>query len=444
MTVARAPAPTWRAERHAPSLAEVHRSVPVRAAGSRLARFAAYAGPGYLVAVGYMDPGNWATGIAGGAAFGCALLWVVVLASAMAMLLQVLAARLGIATGRDLAQACRTAYGPRTTLALWLLCELAICATDLAEVIGTAIALELLFGIPLGWGVALTGVDVLVVLALQRWGVRMLEATTMALVALVLGCFAVELALAHPGGGAIARGLVPGGAVLRDPRMLYLAVGILGATVMPHSLYLHSSVVQTRRFPLDPAGRREAARFATADAIVALLVALAVNAAILLVAAAAFHRPGSHVVPGLSEAYRLLAPIVGASIASVLFGVALLASGKSSTVTATLAGQIVMEGFLAVSLPPWLRRLVTRALAVVPALAVAWCAGDAGVARLLLLSQAVLSVQLPFALVPLVRLTSDRAKMGDLVTPRWLACLAWTVTAVVLGLDLILVALSVT
>ena len=432
----------WRARRHAPSLAEVHRSVPVRTTGSRLRRFAAYAGPGYLVAVGYMDPGNWATGVAGGSAFGCALLWVVVLASAMAMLLQTLAARLGIATGRDLAQACRATYGPRATVALWLLCELAICATDLAEVAGTAIALELLFGIPLRWGVALTGADVLAVLALQRWGVRMLEATTIALVLLVLGCFAVELALAHPSGGAIARGLVPGAAVVRDPHMLYLAVGILGATVMPHSLYLHSSVVQTRRFALDPAGRREAARFATADAIVALVVALAVNAAILVVSAAAFHRSGHHAIEELSDAYRLLSPAVGAGAASVLFGVALLAAGKSSTTTATLAGQIVMEGFLALSLPPWLRRLATRALAVVPALAVAWLAGDAGVARLLLLSQAVLSLQLPFAVVPLVRLTSDRTKMGELANPRWLSCAAWAVAAVVLGLDLILVVLS--
>ena len=427
---------TWRAERGLPSLPEVHRSVGIDARGSRLRRFLAFAGPGYLVAVGYMDPGNWATGVAAGSAFGYELLWVIVLSNAMAIVLQTLAARLGIATGRDLAQACRDSYPRPVVGLLWILCELSICATDLAEIVGTAIALKLLLGIPIGWGVVLTALDVLVVLWLQGRGMRYLEASIVALLALVLACFAFELVIARPDLAAIARGLVPDPSAAADSGRLYLAVGIIGATVMPHNLYLHSSLVQTRRYALDDAGRGDAIRFATADLVAALFIAVMVNGAILILAAAALHVAGHPTE--LQDAYQLLSPVLGVSAAGLVFGIALLASGKSSTLTATLSGQIVMEGFLALSLPAWARRLVTRALAIIPALVVVFAYGESGLSRLLVLSQAVLSLQLPFAVIPLIRLTSDRSKMGRFASPRWLSVTAWFIALTIILLNSLL------
>jgi manganese transport protein len=424
----------WRA-RGAPSLPEVHRTVAVDTRGALARRVLAFAGPGYLVAVGYMDPGNWATGVAAGSAYGMSLLWVIVLSNLMAITLQALAARLGIATGRDLAQACRAAYSPRMAFALWILCELSICATDLAEVIGTAMALELLFGIPIAWGVCLTAVDVFAVLWLQRRGFRYLEAVTIALIGTILACFVIELAFAHPDPGAIARGLLPDPGILAQPDRLYLAIGIIGATVMPHNLYLHSSIVQTRRYPLDLKGRAAAVRLATIDLVAALLVAVVVNGAIVVLAAAAFHETGHRWVADLGDAYRVLSPVLGAGAASVLFGVALLASGKSSTLTATLTGQIVMEGFLSLRLAPWLRRLITRGLAILPALVVVAACGEHGLAWLLIASQAVLSFQLPFAVFPLIRLTSDHRRMGKLVNPAWLTAAAWLSGLLIAGLN---------
>jgi len=423
-----------------PSLPEAYRSVDVAGSGSRLRRFRGFVGPGFLVAVGYMDPGNWATGVAGGSAFGYSLLWVIMLSNLMAMLLQTLSARLGIATGRDLAQACREQYARPTAIVLWLLCELAICATDLAEVIGTAIALNLLFGVPLGWGVCITAADVLLVLWLQQRGFRYLEVLTAGLVFLILGCFVVNVSLAHPELGALARGLIPNVQIVRDPQMLYIALGILGATVMPHNLYLHSSIVQTRRFGMDAEGKRQAVKFATWDVVLALIVALAINAGILVLAAAAFHRSGHRDVTELQDAYHLLSPVLGVGSASLLFGIALLASGKSSTITATLTGQIVMEGFIAIKLAPWLRRLLTRSLAIVPALLAVLYYGESGAARLLIVSQAVLTLQLPFAIIPLIRFTSQRALMGQLVNPRWMTVTACSMAALIITLNVTVMA----
>jgi manganese transport protein len=418
------------------SLAEVHRSIPVSRSGNPLRRLMAFVGPGYLVAVGYMDPGNWATDLAGGSAFGYTLLSVVLLSNLMAILLQSLAARLGIATGQDLAQACRAHYRPTVNFGLWLLCEIAIIACDLAEVIGTAIALQLLFGIPLLLGATLTALDVLLVLLLQQRGFRYLEAFIISLITVIAVCFLIEIVLADPDWGAVAFGFVPQPEILTNPAMLYIAIGILGATVMPHNLYLHSSIVQTRRWEQTPKGRREAVLFATIDSTVALSLALFVNAAILILAAAAFHSTGQTGVAEIQDAYKLLAPTLGVAAASTLFALALLASGQNSTITATLAGQIVMEGFLRLRLAPWLRRAVTRLLAIVPVLVVTWLYGESGTAQLLVLSQVVLSLQLPFAVVPLVRFTTDRTKMGELVAPRWVATLAWIVTAIIITLNM--------
>jgi manganese transport protein len=425
----------WRLAREAPSLPEVHRSISVAPAGRPLRRLLSFVGPGYLVAVGYMDPGNWATDLAGGSAFGYTLLSVVLLSNLMAILLQSLAARLGIATGRDLAQACRDHYPPLVNHTLWLLCELAIIACDLAEVIGTAIALQLLFGLPLALGALLTGLDVLLVLLLQQKGFRWLEAFIISLISLIAVCFAIELALARPELAAVAAGFVPDPAILTDPAKLYIAIGILGATVMPHNLYLHSAIVQTRRWAPTPEGRREAVRFATIDSTVALSFALFINAAILILAAATFHATGQTGVAEIQDAYHLLAPTLGVAAASTLFALALLASGQNSTVTATLAGQIVMEGFLRLRLRPWLRRAVTRLVAIAPVIAIAWLYGESGTAQLLILSQVVLSLQLPFAVVPLVRFVTDRRKMGELVVPGWLGGLAWAVAAVIIALN---------
>jgi manganese transport protein len=422
--------------RLAPSLPESHGSIAVPdARASFLRKLAAFGGPGYLVSVGYMDPGNWATDLAGGSRFGYALLSVVLLSSLMALLLQALAARLGIATGRDLAQACRERCSRRTGFALWLMCEMAIAACDLAEVIGSAIALQLLFGLPLVWGVCLTAADVLLVLGLQRRGFRRLEALVIGLVVLIGLCFALQLAMAAPSLGAIARALLPSPQILTDPQMLYIAVGIVGATVMPHNLYLHSSIVQTRRIGETPAAKRESIRFATLDSTLALAFAFFVNASILVLAAAVFHARGHTEVVDISQAHELLAPLLGGTLASSLFALALLASGQSSTITGTLAGQIVMEGFLQVRMRPWLRRLVTRGIAIVPAVLVTALYGEQGAGSLLVASQVLLSLQLPFAVVPLILFTSDRRSMGEFANRRAVSLLAWAIAALIVGLN---------
>ncbi len=428
----------WRRPRLAPSLAEAYRSVPVDAR-TWWRRALAFAGPGYLVAVGYMDPGNWATDLAGGSAFGYTLLSVILVSNLMAILLQGLAAKLGIVTGRDLAQACRDHYSRPATLALWVLCEVAIAACDLAEVIGSAIALNLLFGIPLPVGIVVTALDVLLVLFLQHKGFRLLEALVVALIVTIAGCFLFEIAIARPELGPVLGGFVPHLSVVRDPAKLYIAIGILGATVMPHNLYLHSSIVQTRRYEESAAGKRMAVRYAVADSTVALSLALFINAAILIVAAATFHRAGRTDVAEIQQAYELLTPLLGVTGASAVFAFALLASGQNSTLTGTLAGQIVMEGFLNIRLRPWLRRLITRGIAIVPAALTAIFFGENGTARLLILSQVILSLQLSFAVFPLVRFTSDRAKMGEFVNPGWLKTLAYGVAVVIAALNALVI-----
>ncbi|HEX5073588.1 MAG TPA: Nramp family divalent metal transporter [Gemmatimonadaceae bacterium] len=432
--VTRAEDAGWRLSRVTPSLAEVYRSVPIT--GSTWWRkILAFAGPGYLVAVGYMDPGNWATDLAGGSQFGYTLLSVILISNLMAVLLQGLASKLGIVSGRDLAQACRDHFSPRVNFGLWVLCEIAIAACDLAEVIGTAIALNLLFGIPLAWGVGITALDVLLVLYLQNKGFRVLEALVIALVATVGLCFLFELIVSRPELGGVLRGFVPSPTILRDPQMLYIAIGILGATVMPHNLYLHSSIVQTRKYDLSQEGKREAVRFAFVDSTIALSFALFINAAILIVAAATFHRSGNTQVAEIQDAYQLLSPLLGVGAASIVFALALLASGQNSTLTGTLAGQIVMEGFLNIRIRPWLRRLITRAIAIVPAAIVAILYGESGTAKLLVLSQVVLSLQLSFAVFPLVMFTSDREKMGEFANSTWVKVLAYLVAFVIAALN---------
>ena len=432
--VTRAEDAGWRLSRVTPSLAEVYRSVPITGA-TWWRKILAFAGPGYLVAVGYMDPGNWATDLAGGSQFGYTLLSVILISNLMAVLLQGLASKLGIVSGRDLAQACRDHYSPRVNFGLWVLCEIAIAACDLAEVIGTAIALNLLFGIPLAWGVGITALDVLIVLYLQNKGFRVLEALVIALVATVGLCFLFELIVSRPELDGVFRGFVPNLVVLRDPEMLYIAIGILGATVMPHNLYLHSSIVQTRKYDLSQEGKREAVRFAFVDSTIALSFALFINAAILIVAAATFHRSGNTQVAEIQDAYQLLTPLLGVGAASIVFALALLASGQNSTLTGTLAGQIVMEGFLNIRIRPWLRRLITRAIAIVPAAIVAILYGESGTAKLLVLSQVVLSLQLSFAVYPLVMFTSDREKMGEFANSTWLKALAYLVAVVIAALN---------
>jgi manganese transport protein len=392
----------------------------------------AFAGPGYLIAVGYMDPGNWATDLGGGSKFGYALLSVVLISNVMAMFLQALSAKLGVVTGRDLAQACRDHYSPRVTFMLWIVCELAIAACDLAEVLGSAVALKLLFGIPLLAGVLLTALDVLVVLALQGRGFRLLEAFVVTLILTIAACFAYEIFFARPLWLEAAHGFIPHLEILRNKEMLYIAIGILGATVMPHNLYLHSSIVQTRAFGLSSPERREALKFAVIDSTVALGFAMFINAAILVLGAAAFHTRGMNEVAEISEAYKLLTPVLGASFASTLFAFALLASGQNSTLTGTLAGQIVMEGFLQIRLKPWIRRMLTRSIAILPAVLVIGFAGEGKVTSLLILSQVVLSFQLPFAVIPLVQFTSERAKMGEFVNSRATIVIAWVIAAAIL------------
>ncbi|MBB2173528.1 Nramp family divalent metal transporter [Gluconacetobacter asukensis] len=407
--------------------------VPPGAVGWR--RLLAFLGPGYMVSVGYMDPGNWATDLAGGSAFGYTLLSVIMLSNLMAILLQALSARLGIATGRDLAQACRDRFAPSVAVMLWVACEAAIIACDLAEVIGTAIALQLLFGIPLLLGAVVTALDATVVLMLMNRGFRALEAFVIGLLSVIAVCFAIQIVAAAPPVAAVLRGLVPRPEILTDPGMLYVAIGIIGATVMPHNLYLHSSIVQSRAYERSEAGRRDAIRWATWDSTLALMMAFFVNAAILIVAAVAFHESGHRDVADIGQAWRLISPLLGLGAAATLFAVALLAAGMNSTVTGTLAGQIVMEGFLDLRLPPWARRLVTRGIAIVPVVVVTALYGNAGVDRLLVFSQVVLSLQLPFAVVPLVWFVSDRRMMGPFAISRPVAVLSWGVALIILGLN---------
>jgi manganese transport protein len=430
------PGEGWRQKSETASLSEAHRSIAVPTTASFWRKLLAFSGPGYLVAVGYMDPGNWATDIAGGASFGYHLLSVILLSNLVAILLQALCAKLGIVTGRDLAQACRDHYSRPVSIGLWLLCELAICACDLAEVVGTAIALNLLFHIPLVLGIVLTGLDVVLVLFLAHRGFRLLEAMVVALMAVIALCFGLEIFFSKPALGDVVTGLIPHADILSNPQMLYLAIAILGATVMPHNLYLHSSIVQTRKYAQNSGGKREAIRFATLDSTLALMFALFINGAILVMAGASFHANGHFQVALIQDAYKLLSPTLGVGAASVLFALALLASGQNSTLTGTLAGQIVMEGFLSFRMRPWLRRLFTRGLAIIPAVLCAIWYGEAGTDRLLVLSQVVLSLQLPFAVIPLVYFTSSRKKMGEFVNAPWVMALAWVVAAVIVILNL--------
>ena len=417
------------------SLSEVYGSIPVPRGASWLRRLLAFSGPGYMVSVGYMDPGNWATDLAGGSQFGYTLLAVIMISNLMAILLQALAARLGIASGRDLAQACRDAYPKPVGYVLWFACELAIIACDLAEVIGTAIALKLLFGIPLIGGALITALDAFLLLMLMQKGFRYLEAFIIALLIVIAGCFLTQIILAAPPVAAVLGGFLPSSEIVTNPAMLYIAIGIIGATVMPHNLYLHSSIVQTRNFEKNDAGKRSAIRWATTDSTIALMLALFVNASILIVAASVFHANGKTDVVEIEQAYELLSPLLGVGIASILFAIALLASGLNSTVTATLAGQIVMEGFLNLRIPHWMRRLLTRAIAIVPVVVVTGLYGEHGTARLLILSQVILSMQLPFAVIPLVMFVSDKKKMGSFSISKPVAALAWLVAGVIVVLN---------
>ena len=429
----------WRRDRGRASLSEVFGSIATRPTGSFWRKLVSFLGPGYLVAVGYMDPGNWATSLAGGSKFGYALLTVALLSNLMAILLQALCARLGIGAGRDLAQACRDAFPRAVSWPLWLMAEIAICATDLAEVIGTAIGLNLLFHIPLEIGVLITALDVFVILWMQNLGFRWIEAFVVTLLGVIALCFAIQIAMADPQWSAVIHGFAPTTEIVTNPQMLYLALGILGATVMPHNLYLHSGVVQTRRFGDSVADRREAITLATVDSTIALMFALLINASILILAAATFNKAGKTDVAELDQVYSFLAPMLGSDFAPTLFGIALLCCGLNSTVTATLSGQIVMEGFLDIRLPGWARRLITRSIAIVPAAIVTIWYGAKGSAELLILSQVVLSLQLPFAIVPLVLFTADRRKMGELVAPRWVTALAVLTAIVIIALNIKLI-----
>jgi manganese transport protein len=428
----------WRRDVAAPSLREVHASVAVPAGASVWRKILAFTGPGFMIAVGYMDPGNWATDIAGGAQFGYTLLSVILISNFMAILLQYLSLKLGIVTGRDLAQACRDHYSRPVSIFLWVICELSIAACDLAEVIGSAIALNLLFKIPLIFGVIITAADVLVVLFLQHKGFRTLESIVMVLIATMGLCYAYELALAHPAWGILAANILPRPEIVTNKDMLYIGLGILGATVMPHNLYMHSSLAQTRAYERNDEGRAMAIRYASFDSTFALMGAFFINAAILVLAAATFHGSGHKDVADISVAYQLLTPLLGSSLASVLFAVALLASGQNSTLTGTLAGQIVMEGFLDIRLRPWVRRLITRLMAIIPAIIVTAMMGEKGVANLLILSQVILSVQLGFAVFPLVLFTGDPAKMGRFVNNLRLQIVSWFLAAVIILLNVYL------
>jgi manganese transport protein len=434
-TIVAQPRVAWHRSAGRVSLPEVHRSIVVPTTASFWRKLVAFSGPGFLVAVGYMDPGNWATDLAGGARFGYSLLAVIMISNLMAILLQHLCIKLGVATGRDLAQACRDHYSLSTVWFLWILCEIAIAACDLAEVIGSAIGLQLLFGIPLVWGCLITASDVLLVLYLQTKGFRYIEAIVITLIATIGSCFAAELVFSKPSVTGILLGFIPGPHIIGNQGMLYVSIGILGATVMPHNLYLHSSIVQTRMFEQTPEGRREAIKFATIDSSVALMFALFINAAILILAAAAFHWSGHQEVAEIQDAYKLLSPLLGVSVASILFAVALLASGQNSTLTGTLAGQIVMEGFLNIRITPWLRRLITRCIAIVPAVLVIAILGEGKTTQLLIISQVVLSMQLGFAVWPLMRFTGEKAKMGEFANRLWLKILGWATAGVIIILN---------
>jgi manganese transport protein len=429
------PRSAWRRARGEPSLVDVFRSIRVSRTGGTWRRLMAFIGPGYLVAVGYMDPGNWATSIAGGAQFGYTLLVVALMSNIMAIILQSLCARLAIGSGRDLAQACRDAFPRPVAWALWLFAEIAIIATDIAEVVGTAIGLNLLFGIPLELGVLITALDVFLILWLQRLGFRWIEAFVISLLGVIFACFFVQIAMADPDWRGVILGFAPTVEIVKNPVMLYLALGIIGATVMPHNLYLHSGIVQTRDFGHTLPEKREALKLATIDSTVALMFALLINASILILAAATFYRVGQTQISDLGDAHSMLAPLVGSMLAPSLFAIALLCCGLNSTVTATMAGQIVMEGFLEIRLPAWLRRLITRMVAIVPAAAVTIYYGEAGTGALLILSQVILAFQLPFAIVPLVMFTRDRAKMGALVAPLWLTVVSGIIAAIIIALN---------
>lgn len=425
----------WRRSGGDVSLPGAHQTIAVNPLWPSWRKMLAFLGPGYLVAVGYMDPGNWATALAGGSKFGYMLLSVALLSSLMAIILQSLSARLAVGSRRDLAQACRDAYPKPVAALLWVMAEIAIIATDLAEVIGTAIGLQLLFGLPLAWGIVITSLDVFVILMLQRLGFRAIEAFIVAVLLVIAVCFAAQIILAKPELAGILGGFAPSADIVTNPEMLYLALGILGATVMPHNLYLHSSIVQTRILGDTDTARRQSLTFATIDSTIALVFALVINASILILAAAAFHANGRTDITELGDAHSLLDPLLGSSLAPILFAVALIGCGLNSTVTATLAGQIVMEGFLEIRLPPWMRRLITRLIAIVPAALTALWFGEAGTAQLLIFSQVVLSLQLPFAVIPLVIFTSQRSKMGPLRAPLWITLLASLIALVIVVLN---------
>ena len=428
----------WRREKHSNSLPEVFSSINIPQDVGFWRKLFAFAGPGLMVAVGYMDPGNWATDIAGGAQFGYTLLSVILISNLFAIVLQHLALKLGIVAERDLAQACRDHFNPTTNFILWVFCEIAIAACDLAEVIGAAIALNLLFGIPLTWGIVITVIDVFLILFLQAKGFRIIESIVAGLIFIILGCFAYEIILSKPDFFPILKGLVPQKEVVTNPSMLYIAIGILGATVMPHNLYLHSSIVQTRNYDRTSEGKKEAIKFATIDSSLSLFLAFFINAAILIVAAATFHTSGNKDVADIHDAYKMLTPLLGTTFASIFFAIALLASGQNSTLTGTLAGQIVMEGFLNIRLKPWLRRLITRLIAVIPALIVTILYGEKGTTDLLVLSQVILSMQLSFAVVPLVMFTGSKLKMGEFVNKLWLKILVWLIAIIIIVLNLYL------
>lgn len=425
----------WRQRSSNRSLDEVHASIPVPEKSGFWRKLFAFTGPGLMVAVGYMDPGNWATDIAGGSQFGYSLLSVILISNLFAIVLQHLSLKLGIVAERDLAQACRDHYSPAVNFFLWILAEIAIAACDLAEVIGSAIALNLLFHIPLTWGIVITGVDVLFILLLQHKGFRVLESIIGGLILLIIICFGFEIIKSNPEIFPLLNGLIPKAEIIQYPSMLYIAIGILGATVMPHNLYLHSSIVQTRNYPRTREGKKSAIKFATIDSTVSLFLAFFVNAAILIVSAAAFHKNGHTDVADIYDAHTLLTPVLGTTLASTFFAIALLASGQNSTLTGTLAGQIIMEGFINIRLKPWLRRLITRLLAIVPALIVALLFGENGTAHLLVFSQVILSMQLSFAVVPLVRFTNDKTKMGEFVNKPLLKSSVIVISAIIMALN---------
>jgi manganese transport protein len=428
----------WNRDAATVSLPEVNATIPVDASAGFWKKLFAFMGPGFLIAVGYMDPGNWATDLAGGARFGYTLLSVIVISNLVAIMLQHLALKLGIVSGRDLAQACRDSYSRKFTILLWILCEVAIAACDLAEVIGSAVALNLLFGIPLVAGVIMTALDVLIVLYLQNKGFRYIEALVSGLIAVIGFCFIYELIISKPVINEVLGGIIPAKQIVTNPEMLYIAIGIMGATVMPHNLYLHSSIVQTRKYTRSETGQEMAIKYATIDSTVSLMLALFINAAILIISASVFHQSGHNDVADINDAYKLLTPLLGAPLASAFFGVALLASGQNATLTGTMAGQIVMEGFLNIRLRPWVRRLLTRLVAIIPAVIVAGFYGERGIGNLLILSQVILSLQLSFAVVPLVSFTGNKAKMGKFVNKKWLRIASWCITAIIISLNIYL------